>query len=237
MIIVINFVCLLISENLEKTNIAMRRQFTVLQEWQDTVKRRMHEKNEIIDNLKEELTSSQNDNERLSKDLQEVKQKLGETLANVNAYQVVARKEIDEMTMRVSEKEAIIQNIHAANERLQLENADFVVLHKNKPEPSFEPADFIRKSEHDAIVRDMRHQLSDLAAQNLEFQDMKKVYTDELNCLKVNLTAAEELHRDMRDTITTLRLRDEESRKRSEETTGQLQAVQDDNALLKVQVR
>lgn len=215
----------------------MRRQFTTLQEWQDTVKRRMLEKNDVIEKLQQELTTSQNDKEKLNADLQEVKQKLEDTLAHFNAYQVSARKEIAEMTMKVSEKDSIIQNIHAENERLQLEKADFVVLHKNKPELSFEPTDFIKKTEHDAIVKDMRHQLSDLAAQNLEFQDMKKLYKDELDCLKVNLTAAEELHRDMRDTITTLRLRDEESRKRSDDLTGQLQAVQDESALLKVQVR
>lgn len=215
----------------------MRRQFTTLQEWQDTVKRRMLEKNDVIEKLQQELTTSQNDKEKLNADLQEVKQKLEDTLAHFNAYQVSARKEIAEMTMKVSEKDSIIQNIHAENERLQLEKADFVVLHKNKPESSFEPTDFIKKTEHDAIVKDMRHQLSDLAAQNLEFQDMKKLYKDELDCLKVNLTAAEELHRDMRDTITTLRLRDEESRKRSDDLTGQLQAVQDESALLKVQVR
>lgn len=214
----------------------MRRQFTILQEWQDTVKRRMHEKNEEIAKLKDELTSSQNVNENLSQNIKETKQKLDETLANFNAYQVSAKKEISEMTMKLSEKDAIIQNIHAENERLQLEKADFVVLQKNKPEAKFEPTDFIKKSEHEAIVRDMRHQLSDLAAKNLEFEDMKKVYVDELNCLKVNLTAAEELHRDMRETIASLKTRDEESRKRAEDFMNQLQVAQDENALLKVQV-
>lgn len=215
----------------------MRRQFTVLQEWQDTVKRRMSEKNDIIEKLKQDWTATLTDNERLTKDLTEVKQKLNETVAQFEAYQISARKEISEMTMAVSEKDAIIQNIHAENERLQLEKADFVVLHKNQPEPSINPVDFIKKSEHEAVLKDMRHQLSELAAENLDFKDMKKVYMDELNCLKVNLTAAEELHRDMRDTIATLRTRDEESRKRVDDVTAQLQGLQDENALLKVQVR
>lgn len=215
----------------------MRRQFTVLQEWQDSVKRKMREKNDAIEKLRQDLTSTQNDNENLTKALQEAKQKLDETVAHFNAYQISAQKEISEMTMAVSEKDSIIQNIHAENERLQLEKADFVVLHKNKPETSLNPVDFIKKSEHDAIAKEMRHQLSDLAAQNLQFQDMKKVYMDEINCLKVNLTAAEELHRDMRDTITTLRLRDEKRQKQIEVASGQEQTLQDELALLKVQVK
>lgn len=36
--------------------------------------------------------------------------------------------------------------------------------------------------------------MSVVVAKNLEFEDMKNVYVDEINCLKVNLTAAEDLH-------------------------------------------
>ncbi|XP_063702667.1 NF-kappa-B essential modulator [Culicoides brevitarsis] len=225
-----------LKENLEKTNVSMRRQFTVLQEWQDTVKRRLREKNDEIEKLKKDLTTSQNTNDRLTQDLAELKHKYDETVAQFSAFQVSAKKEIADMTMAVSEKDAIIKNIHAENERLQLEKADFVVLKNNKPEPAVDPVDFVRKTEHEAKMREMRHQLNELAAKNLEFEDMRKTYTDELSCLKVNLTAAEELHRDMRDTITTLRLRDDETRKRMDETTTQLQQMQDENALLKVQV-
>uniref|UniRef100_A0A336LTB5 CSON000146 protein n=1 Tax=Culicoides sonorensis TaxID=179676 RepID=A0A336LTB5_CULSO len=225
-----------LKENLEKTNQIMRNQFSVLQEWQDAVKTRMLEKNALNNKLKEELAFTKTENERLNTDLKALKQKLEETVSTFNAFEISAKKEISDMNMKLSENNAIIQNISAENERLQLEKADFVFVQKNKPENSFKPEDFMKKSEHDLIVKELNRKTSDLLAQNLEFEDMKKVYKDELDCLKVNLTAAEELHKEMRNTISTLNTSNTENCKRVEDVSKKLKVVQDENDLLKAQV-
>lgn len=229
----------------------MRRQFTVLQDWQETVKARMDEKNKIIGDLTEEISHLKESNTDLevklkesesktnlaTKESDELRKELQELTASFRSFQDSTTKEHADLRMFLSEKDALIQNISVENERLHLEKADFVVLKNNKPESSMSSAaNFIKKEEHDLAIRDMNRKLSATVAANLQIKDMEKVYTDEIDCLKVNLTAAEELHTQMKMSLATLNTSNAENSKRAEEYSRQLKTAQDEIELLKVQV-
>lgn len=53
----------------------------------------------------------------------------------------------------------------------------------------------IRK-EYEQKLQPLQFELSKAIGENMEFEDMKSTYIDEINCLKVNLVATEELYKE-----------------------------------------
>lgn len=201
-------------ESLQKANVAMRKNFTNIQKWQDEVKAKYAEQVRTIDEQRAALDGLEAENKALkqalglaetraadqAKKFQEEKialqKQLDECRQQIEAERLNATTELDELRKAVSEKQSILQNMAKQIERMELEKQEFVVVKANRPSGNDvgADADYITKEEHQRQLKVLQREMSAVVAKNLEFEDMKNVYVDEINCLKVNLTAAEELH-------------------------------------------
>lgn len=201
-------------ESLQKANVAMRKNFTNIQKWQDEVKAKYGEQIRTIDEQRAALDGLEAENKALkqalglaetratdqAKKFQEEKtllqKQLDECRQQIEAERLNATTELDELRKVVSEKQSILQNMAKQIERMELEKQEFVVVKANRPSGNDigADADYITKEEHQRQLKVLQREMSVEVAKNLEFQDMKNNYIDEINCLKVNLTAAEELH-------------------------------------------
>lgn len=201
-------------ESLQKANVAMRKNFTNIQKWQDEVKAKYAEQIRTIDEQRAALDGLEAENKALkqalglaetraadqAKKFQEEKttlqKQLDESRQQIEAERLNATTELDELRKAVSEKQSILQNMAKQIERMELEKQEFVVVKANKPSGNDvgADADYITKEEHQRQLKVLQREMSAVVAKNLEFEDMKNVYVDEINCLKVNLSAAEELH-------------------------------------------
>lgn len=197
-------------ESLQKANVAMRKNFTNIQKWQDDVKAKYAEQVRTIDEQCATIGRLEMENGRLKqvvaaaearaveqeKRAAELKVSLEKALDEVQkqilAERASAVTEMEELNKTLSEKESILRNMSREIERLELEKHEFVVVKPNKPD-THDSAEFITKEEHDRQIKVLQREMSVIVAKNLEFEDMKKVYIDELNCMRVNLTAAEEV--------------------------------------------
>lgn len=201
-------------ESLQKANVAMRKNFTNIQKWQDEVKAKYAEQVRTIDEQRAALDGLEAENKALKQALglaetraadqakksQEEKtalqRQLDECRQQIEAERLNATSELDELRKAVSEKQSILQNMAKQIERMELEKQEFVVVKANKPSGNDvgADADYITKEEHQRQLKVLQREMSAVVAKSLEFEDMKNVYVDEINCLKVNLSAAEELH-------------------------------------------
>ena len=66
------------------------------------------------------------------------------------------------------------------------------------------------RAEHEVKIKELERKLSELLASNLDLKDVEKQYIDEINCLKVTLTSAEELIKNHDATIAQLIAKDRE---------------------------
>lgn len=198
-------------ENLQMANVAMRKNFTSIQKWQEEVKAKYAHQVRLNDEQNAIITQLKEDNDKLKqlvlagetrvaeqdKRAAELKISLEKALDEVQnqsqAERAAAQAELDELKKALSEKESILRNMAREIERLELEKQEFVLVKPNKPEAAEKEVQFITKEEHDRQIKVLQREMSVIVAKNLEFEDMKKVYIDELNCLRVNLTAAEEV--------------------------------------------
>lgn len=200
-------------ESLQKVNVAMRKNFTSIQKWQDDVKsefakyvRTIEEQVLKIGVLQEENQSLRHmlalgesrvkeQESRLQQERDVTQKEMDDLRHQMEAERTSAGAELDELRKMLSEKQSILQNLANQIERLELEKQEFVVVNSNKPDAKRKDGlEFITKDEHDRQLKVLQQEMSVVLAQNLQFEDMKKVFVDELNCLKVNMAAAEELH-------------------------------------------
>lgn len=201
-------------DSLHKANVAMRKNFTNIQKWQDEVKTKYAEQVRTIDEQRAALDGLGAENKALKQALQlaetratdqakkfqeeriALQKSLDESRQQVEAERLNATAELDELRKAVSEKQSILQNMAKQIERLELEKQEFVVVRATKAGGNDvgADADYITKEEHQRQLKVLQREMSVVVARNLEFDDMKNVFVDEINCLKVNLSAAEELH-------------------------------------------
>lgn len=199
-------------ESLQKANVAMRKNFTNIQKWQDEVKAKYADQVRTIDEQCATIGRLESENEmlkqvvatagtraaeqekRTTEQYMALKTAFEEAQKQMQAERTSALAEIDELQKLVSEKESILKNMGQEIERLELEKQEFVVVKSNKPEPKA-GGQFMTTEEHNRQIKVLQREMSVVVAKNLEFEDMKKVYIDELNCMRVNLTAAEEVHK------------------------------------------
>lgn len=198
-------------ESLQKANVAMRKNFTNIQKWQDEVKAKYSDQVRTIDEqcatiarleeengkLKQLVAAGEAravDQEKRAAELKITLEKaLDEVQKQIQAERASALAEVEEMKKALSEKESILKNMAREIERLELEKQEFVVVKSNKPDASDGGVQLVAKEEHDRQIKVLQREMSVIVAKNLESEDMKKVYIDELNCMRVNLTAAEEV--------------------------------------------
>ncbi|XP_053689807.1 NF-kappa-B essential modulator [Sabethes cyaneus] len=200
-------------DSLQKANVAMRKNFSNIQKWQDEVKLKYAKQVRTVDEQMMAIGALQEENQSLKQALAHAESRAKEQDAHFQQEQKAAQKEmddirhqmeaertsagteLDELRKMLSEKQSILQNMARQIERLELEKQEFVVVNSNKPDiKDRDGLEFITKEEHDRQLKVLQREMSVVLAQNLQFEDMKKLFIDEINCLKVNMTAAEELH-------------------------------------------
>ncbi|XP_055630728.1 NF-kappa-B essential modulator-like isoform X2 [Toxorhynchites rutilus septentrionalis] len=215
-------------QSIQKANVAMRKNFSVIQEWQDDVKKKYCEQASTIDEQRASIENVEADNKKLAQavacaenranelekekkeEISSLQRQLEDVQKQAEAERTAAAVELNELKQMLSEKHSILQNLAKEIERLELEKQEFVVVKSNKPEDKANSIDFVTKEEHDRQIKALQRQLSIAVATNLEFKDMKQVYVDEINCIKANLSAAEgllaknrtEMHRMAKDIET-----------------------------------
>lgn len=200
-----------LKKTLLNTNITMKQLYDQTQKWKADVKA-------MEDDRRAEIAKLRNENLELRRDL-EMK------VEQIKINEEVRRKEHDEFIKSLSEKSSQIENMSSQIQKLeQLQLASFEFIPKTGSEQEFGVAanqsneeagaatapEYVTTAEHKRIVKDFERQLSAIVAENLELKDLQQQYIDEINCLKVNLVAAEELQKKADEDIKFLKASDEE---------------------------
>ncbi|XP_067631999.1 NF-kappa-B essential modulator isoform X2 [Eurosta solidaginis] len=120
---------------------------------------------------------------------------------------------INELTEQLSEKTALILKMRTQIEKLEAQQlaSSKVVAQTDKEDKDFrDKAGFIARFEHERIVKNFERNMSQLLAEKLQVSDIQKQYSDEINCLKSNLKASEELVYQLQTDIAVLQSTDAE---------------------------
>lgn len=163
---------------------------------------------------------------------QSLRQQIGEVEERAKITIDCLTSENKAQSMTISEKDSIIRNIHEQISRLE-QNRESMVFVESRPAGASE---MILKSEHDQILAVLNERFSEEIAKNMEFNDLRKMYKDELDCLKVNLASAEELHKQSQATIQTLTASNGENSKRAAQAEREFATARERIDLLNAQV-
>uniref|UniRef100_A0A1A9ZAR8 CCHC NOA-type domain-containing protein n=1 Tax=Glossina pallidipes TaxID=7398 RepID=A0A1A9ZAR8_GLOPL len=180
---------------------------------------------EQLQECQKQIQQLQEENTRLNKDI-------GTQLDQIKALDMVRQKDREEMIQSISEKSALIENMRVQIEKLeqsQLGSFDVLPASLLNTRKSSSDAIYIKRDEHQKVIKDLERQLSELLAKNLDFNDMEKQYIDELNCLKVNLTAAEELIRQSHAEINELKASNLAKQQRIEDLNQRITLLEQNN--------
>ncbi|EDV37214.2 uncharacterized protein Dana_GF11542, isoform A [Drosophila ananassae] len=191
---------------LDKVNRTMLNYHRLTQQWRQEATDREQQ-------YKDQLLECQKQMEKLSKENQQLKQELETKMEQIELVQNLNQKEQDELRQSASEKMSLINNMRVEIDKLQqlkMHSFEFVTDDGPKPGPESESTalNYVQREEHERQVRELNHKLSQLMAENLEIKDMKKTYVEEIDCLKVNLTSAQELMDKMQRDISELKAKD-----------------------------
>lgn len=221
-----------LKESLQRANVAMRKNFTSIQQLQDGTKARcaqqeacIAEQQAQIDQLTAENRKLMDENSQMAADLngasvalaaketeiENVRKELQAEVEEIGRVREVERKsaqlEVDELRKESSERHSIIQNMAKQIENLELQMKGFVVVGTNKPEKKDGSANFVPVDVHKQQIQALERRMSVEVAKNLEFEDMRKLFVDEINCLKANVKAAEQVYTQTR--VETQKLYDD----------------------------
>ncbi|XP_053674838.1 NF-kappa-B essential modulator [Anopheles nili] len=203
-------------ESLQQANVAMSKNFASIQRLQDETKARTAELDALIQEQRRKLDEQSAENGKLveensklsaalsaveaaaaekEKQMENANKELQAELAEIGQVRELERKgaqsEMDELRQLASERQAVIQNLAKNIEHLELQIKGFVVVNSNKPDGRDGSANFVSAEVHRQELKALERKMSVEVAKNLEFEDMRKIYVDEINCLKTNLQAAE----------------------------------------------
>ncbi|XP_052872152.1 NF-kappa-B essential modulator [Anopheles cruzii] len=201
-----------LKESLQRANIAMRKNFVSIQQLQEETKVRRGEQDILVEQQQQKIDQLGAEVERLTTELcagkalqgeQEVlmenarrgwQAELDEIGRVRKVEQSEAQQEVDELRKLASERQAIIQNLVKKIEDLELQIKGFVVVTNNSPERRDGDGNFIAIDTHREQIKKWERAMSVEVAKNLEFEDMRKLYVDEITCLKANVQAAEKVY-------------------------------------------
>ncbi|CAD7014155.1 NF-kappa-B essential modulator [Ceratitis capitata] len=167
-----------------------------------------------------------------------IKQELDTKIEQLQANEAVRKQENEELIKKISEKSAIIANMRAQIEKLELQQlSSFEVVSKfGQKEKQSEKSEYVTRHEHERVIKDFERNMSQLLAEKLEISDMQKQYIDEINCLKVNLTASEEMVNQLRSDIALLKANDKEKTDQFELYALQRDEMREELGILRQQV-
>ncbi|XP_035793906.1 NF-kappa-B essential modulator-like [Anopheles albimanus] len=201
-----------LKESLQRANVAMRKNFASIQQLQDETKTRRCQLESRIDEqqqqieqqeaeigrLKEALVAAETVAAEREKEKEAIRAELQTELEEIRRVremeQKEAQQEVDELRKVASERQAVIQNLASKIENLELQIKGFVVVNTNQPEAGDGNAKFVPIETHQEQVKALERRMSVEVAKNLEFEDMRKLYVDEITCLKANVQAAEKVY-------------------------------------------
>ncbi|XP_017479064.1 PREDICTED: NF-kappa-B essential modulator isoform X1 [Rhagoletis zephyria] len=189
------------------------------------------ENRQKLEQCQEQIAALRNEN-------LELKRELESKLEQVQAYEAVRKLEHDDVVKNISEKTALIANMRTQIEKLEMQQlSSFEVISKfGKNEKQPEKSEYVTRLEHERIVKDFERNMSSLLAEKLEVSDMQKQYIDEINCLKVNLTASEELVNQLQSDIALLKASDKEKTEQFEVHARQRDEMREELGILRQQV-
>uniref|UniRef100_A0A2M4A9M1 Putative polyubiquitin binding domain of nemo n=1 Tax=Anopheles triannulatus TaxID=58253 RepID=A0A2M4A9M1_9DIPT len=201
-----------LKESLQRANVAMRKNFASIQQLQDETKTRRCQLESRIDEQQQQIEQQEAEIGRLKdalvaaetvaaervKEKEAIRAELQTELEEIRRVremeQKEAQQEVDELRKLASERQALIQNLASKIENLELQIKGFVVVNTNQPEPGDGSAKYVPIETHQQQVKALERKMSVEVAKNLEFEDMRKLYVDEINCLKANVKAAEQVY-------------------------------------------
>ncbi|XP_017125128.1 NF-kappa-B essential modulator isoform X1 [Drosophila elegans] len=194
-----------LKNTLDKVNHTMLNYHKLTQQWRQEAADREQD-------YKRQLQECQEQFEQLREENQKLKEDLETKIVQIEVVQDFSQKEQSELRMSISEKTSLIDNMRVEIDKLQqlkMHSFEFVPEDGGKTDADPDKAlNYVQRDEHDRQVRDLQRQLSKLVAENLEITDMKNTYIEEIDCLKVNLTSAQELIAKMQRDIDELKARD-----------------------------
>ncbi|XP_016974351.1 NF-kappa-B essential modulator isoform X2 [Drosophila rhopaloa] len=194
-----------LKNTLDKVNHTMLNYHKLTQQWRQESADREQEHKKLLQECQEQVEKLREENQKLKEDLET-------KIVQIEMVQDFSQKEQSELRMGISEKTSLIDNMRVEIDKLQqlkMHSFEFVPEDGGKTEPDPDKAlHYVQRDEHDRQVRDLQRQLSKLVAENLQITDMEKTYLEEIDCLKVNLTSAQELMGKMQRDIDDLKARD-----------------------------
>ncbi|XP_034104354.1 NF-kappa-B essential modulator isoform X2 [Drosophila albomicans] len=187
-----------LKQTLDKVNHTMQEYYKITQKWREEASGREEA-------YKQKLQECQLQIDKLTEENRQLKKDVEWNLEQMRLVESIRQKEHDELRQSVSEKSSLISNMRVEIDKLQQHQ---VPSFEYVPEATTTESEYIKREEHELQVKDLKRQMSQLLAENLEINDMKKTYIDEINCLKVNLTSAEELFNATRADVNNLKAKD-----------------------------
>lgn len=154
---------------------------------------------------KQTQSKHQQEIDQLRKENDALKQELESRIEAIKLSEEMLQKDQFELVQKVSEGKSVMSNISAHLEKLDLQQHNISLLNLNDG-----ALNVVLDDNTIMKIKSLEFKLSEIKAENLELKDMQKVYIDEINCLKVNLTAAEELLKKAQVDINTLKCKDVE---------------------------
>lgn len=213
-----------LKENLRTTNSAMRQHFALIQKWQNDMKAYKEEQ-------REQMAKLRNENAELRTELES-------KLEIIKVNEEIMKRENADLIQSMSEKTSVINNLSAHIEKLENQQhmSYEIVKNSSKSVESDIEHEYVLASEHKRQLKEIERKLSAVTAENLQFQDMKKMYIDEIDCLKVNLVSAEELLKKAQADINVLKSKDMERGELFEKYEKDKDALRQEVDLLKAQL-
>uniref|UniRef100_A0A182QWA1 CCHC NOA-type domain-containing protein n=1 Tax=Anopheles farauti TaxID=69004 RepID=A0A182QWA1_9DIPT len=220
-----------LKESLQRANVAMRKNYASIQQLQDETKARCAEQEARINEQQNKIEQLIAETARLVAELEaaraaakeketkleEENKKLQTELTEIGRVREVERKaaesEMDELRKESSERQALVQNLSKHVENLELQIKGFVVVQNNRPESGDGMTNYVPADVHRREIKQLERRMSEQVAKNLEFEDMRKIYIDEIDCLKANVKAAEQVYTasrtEMQQLYDDLKIRDD----------------------------
>ncbi|EDW73937.2 uncharacterized protein Dwil_GK21648 [Drosophila willistoni] len=201
-----------LKKTLLKVNATMEEYYKISQErYKESAARELR--------YQEQAKSLNEQIEQLRQENQQLKDEVASTRTAVQSIEELTQKETQELRQTLSEKISLIQNMRVEIEKLsqqQMPSYDFI--QEIKKEEKTDAKKIQENSSCDEChkqavkIKELEREMSKLMAENIETMEMKKIYIDEINCLKVNLTCAEELVGRMQRDIQELKTNDAQQR-------------------------
>lgn len=151
---------------------------------------------------------------------------------NLSIYFQLNRQNV-ELQYKIVELQQLVENRHL----VQIDEIDGVSQNCTNDEATITESVVAEISkQHEQQIQTMQFELSKAIGENMEFEDMKKSYIDEIDCLKVNLVATEELYKENVAQTNILKSRNLFLSQEITDNRKQIATMQTDVDLLKAQV-